>query len=81
MNLKAPGFRRSPVIYEKVLSRYIPTVTLLGGMFVGLLTVFADFLGALGTGMGVLLTVGIAFQYLRTIAEEQAGALASLMGR
>ncbi|MFX1485637.1 MAG: preprotein translocase subunit SecY [Promethearchaeota archaeon] len=79
--LQIPGYRRSPVIYEKVLSRYIPTVTILGGMFVGLLTVFADFLGALGTGMGVLLTVGIAFQYLRTIAEEQAGALAQILGR
>jgi protein transport protein SEC61 subunit alpha len=79
--MQIPGFRQSLNVYEKILSRYIPVVTILGGLFVGLLTVFADFLGALGTGMGVLLLVGIVFQYLRTIAEEQQGELAMFMSR
>ncbi|MHA1754080.1 MAG: preprotein translocase subunit SecY, partial [Candidatus Odinarchaeia archaeon] len=79
--MQIPGFRQSLNVYEKILERYIPTVTLLGGIFVGLLAVFADFLGALGTGMGVLLLVGIVFQYLRTIAEEQQGELAQFLSR
>ncbi|WEU39860.1 MAG: preprotein translocase subunit SecY [Candidatus Odinarchaeum yellowstonii] len=79
--MQIPGFRQSLTVYETILNRYIPTVTILGGLFVGLLTVFADFLGAFGTGMGVLLLVGIVFQYLRTIAEEQQGELAAFMMR
>jgi protein transport protein SEC61 subunit alpha len=69
--MQIPGFRRSPVIMEQVLTRYIPVVALLGGMIVGLLAVLADFFGALGTGMGVLLTVGIIYQLYQTIAQEQ----------
>jgi protein transport protein SEC61 subunit alpha len=79
--MQIPGFRQSLNVYEKILERYIPIVTILGGLFVGILTVFADFLGALGTGMGVLLLVGIVYQYLRTIAEEQQGELAMFMSR
>jgi len=38
---------------------------------VGVVAAFADFLGSLGTGMGVLLTVGIIYQYYQIIAQEQ----------
>jgi preprotein translocase subunit SecY len=69
--MQIPGFRRSPVIMEQVLQRYIPVVALLGGMVVGLLAGLADFFEALGTGMGVLLTVGIIYQLYQTIAQEQ----------
>lgn len=69
--MQIPGFRRSPAIMEQVLQRYIPVVALLGGMIVGLLAALADFSGALGTGMGVLLTVGIIYQLYQTIAQEQ----------
>lgn len=69
--MQIPGFRRSPVIMEEVLNRYIPVVALLGGMIVGLLAVVADIFGALGTGMGVLLLVGIVYQLYQTIAQEQ----------
>jgi protein transport protein SEC61 subunit alpha len=69
--MQIPGFRRSPLIMEQVLQRYIPVVALLGGMIVGLLAGLADFFEALGTGMGVLLTVGIIYQLYQTIAQEQ----------
>jgi protein transport protein SEC61 subunit alpha len=69
--MQIPGFRRSPVIMEQVLNRYIPVVALLGGMIVGLLAGLADFFEALGTGMGVLLMVGIIYQLYQTIAQEQ----------
>ncbi|MFH1447301.1 MAG: preprotein translocase subunit SecY, partial [Candidatus Micrarchaeota archaeon] len=57
--LQVPGFRRDPRIVEKVLDKYIPVITILGSIFVGLLASFADLTGALGTGTGILLTVGI----------------------
>lgn len=82
--MQVPGFRRSPKIIEKILERYIPTVAILGGIIVGLIAALADFLGALGTGVGVLLTVGIIYQYYQIIAQEQLAeihpALRGLLG-
>jgi len=36
-------------IYEK-LNRYVPIAAALGGMSIGALTIFADFMGAIGSG-------------------------------
>ncbi len=69
--LMVPGFRPTPRVLERILDRYIPTVTIIGGICVGAIAAFADFLGSLGTGMGVLLTVGIIYQYYQIIAQEQ----------
>ncbi len=66
-----PGFRADIRIIEKVLGRYIPVVTLMGGAAVGLLAAFGDLTGALGGGMGVLLTVGILYNLYEQIAREQ----------
>jgi preprotein translocase subunit SecY len=60
---------------EKVLDRYIPPITLMGGIFVGLLAAFADFTGALGTGTGILLTVGIVYRMYEELAKEQMGEM------
>ena len=70
-DMQIPGFRRNPKVLEKYLERYIPIAALLGGFFVGLLAGFADFLGALGTGTGILLTTGIIKQYSEIIAKER----------
>ena len=66
-----PGFRGDIRIIERVLSRYIPPITLLGGASVGLLAAFGDMTGALGGGTGVLLAVGIVYQLYEQIAKEQ----------
>ena len=47
----------------RILNRYIPTAAALGGIMVGLLTVFADMLGAIGSGTGILLAVNIIFSF------------------
>ncbi|MHA1268728.1 MAG: preprotein translocase subunit SecY [Candidatus Helarchaeota archaeon] len=73
--LMVPGFRKNPRIIEKILKRYIPTVTTLGAIIVGLIAAIADFFGALGTGMGVLLTVGILYQYYQILAQEQLASM------
>jgi len=70
-DMQIPGFRRNPKVLEKYLDRYIPIAALLGGLFVAVLAGFADFLGALGTGTGILLTTGIIKQYSEIIAQER----------
>jgi Preprotein translocase subunit SecY len=66
-----PGFRRDPRIVENVLNRYIPTVTVLGSIFVGLLAAIATLTGAMGTGMGILLTVGIIYMVYQQLEQER----------
>lgn len=72
VGLHVPGFRRDPRVIEMVLDRYIPVITILGSMAVGILAVFADLTGALGTGTGILLTVGILYKLYEELASQQA---------
>ncbi len=69
--MKIPGFRGDIRIIEKVLDRYIPAVTVLGGAAVGILAAFGDLTGALGGGTGVLLSVGIVYRMYEEMAKEQ----------
>ncbi len=69
--MQIPGFRRSPQVLERILQRYIPVVAVLGGLLIGALAAFADFFGALSTGIGILLAVGIMRQYFEILAKEQ----------
>lgn len=56
---------------EKELNRYIPTAAAFGGMCIGALSIFADFLGAIGSGTGILLAVTIIYQYFEIFVKEQ----------
>ena len=69
--MQIPGFRRDPRIVEKVLNRYIPKVTIMGGATIGILAAFANFTNALGTGTGILLTVGIVYRLYEDLMREQ----------
>lgn len=70
-----PGYRRSTRPIETVLKRYIPAVTILGGIVVGLIAALADFFGIFGTGMGVLLSVGIIYQYYQQLMQERVAEM------
>eukprot|EP00567_Pseudictyota_dubia_P017280 CAMPEP_0197443140 /NCGR_PEP_ID=MMETSP1175-20131217/8971_1 /TAXON_ID=1003142 /ORGANISM="Triceratium dubium, Strain CCMP147" /LENGTH=472 /DNA_ID=CAMNT_0042973737 /DNA_START=95 /DNA_END=1513 /DNA_ORIENTATION=+ len=63
------GHRDSALIH--VLNRYIPTAAAFGGMCIGALTVVADFMGAIGTGTGILLSVTIIYQFYEAFMKEQ----------
>ena len=65
-----PGFRRDPRIIESILNKYIPTITVIGSIIVGLLAALATLTGAVGTGMGILLTVGIMYMTYQQIEQQ-----------
>ena len=68
--LSVPGFRRDPRIIERLLEKYIPALTVLGGAFVGFLAGIADLTAALGTGTGILLTAIILMQFYESVAAQ-----------
>ncbi|KAF3451319.1 hypothetical protein FNV43_RR07414 [Rhamnella rubrinervis] len=68
-----PGHRESNL--QKELNRYIPTAAAFGGVCIGALTVLADFMGAIGSGTGILLAVTIIYQYFETFEKEKASEL------
>ena len=63
------------------LNRYIPTAAAFGGLCIGALSVLADFLGAIGSGTGILLAVTIIYQYFEIFVKEQSemGGMSTLL--
>ena len=82
--MQIPGFRRSERPIKEILDRYIPVVTVLGGITVGLIAAVADFFNTFGSGIGILLTTGIMWQYyqilMRERIEEMYPGLSRLIG-
>lgn len=68
--LQIPGFRKDQRILEKILSRYIGPLTIMGAITVGFLAALADLSGALSRGTGILLTVMIIYQLYENIAKQ-----------
>lgn len=70
--MQIPGYRRSKKAVESILKRYIPVVAVVGGIVVALVAGISDFFGVFGSGMGILLSVGIVYQYYETLVKERA---------
>ena len=83
-NVQVPGFRRTGLSIEQVLNRYIPTLTIIGGILIGLIAGVSDLFGVFGSGIGILLMVDIILQYYQMLLKEQveevSPALAGLIG-
>ena len=84
-DVQIPGFRRSNQPIEALLNKYIPSVTLIGSMILGLLAGVSDVLGVFGTGIGILLMVDILINYYNQLVREQVEIvmprLGALLGR
>ena len=82
--VQVPGFRRTGLSIEQMLNRYIPTLTIIGGILIGLVAGVSDLFGVFGTGIGILLMVDIILQYYQMLLKEQveevSPALAGLIG-
>ncbi len=70
-----PGFRRDVRVMEQIFSRYIGGLAVLSGLLIGVLSATADFLGALGSGTGILLAVGITYSLYEEIARERVSEM------
>ena len=68
-----PGFRKDPRILERVLDKYIPTITILSGAIIGALASISDLIGTVGhaSGTGVLLAVSIMVHFYEAMGREQ----------
>jgi len=73
--MQIPGYRRSGKAVELLLKRYIPAVTVVGGVIVGMVAGVSDFFGVFGSGMGILLSVGIIYQYYELLMQERAAEM------
>ena len=84
-DVQVPGFRRSNKPIESLLNKYIPSVTILGSMILGLLAGVSDVLGVFGSGIGILLMVDILINYYTQLVREQVEVvmprLGALLGR
>ena len=69
--MQIPGFRRSEQQIKTILDRYIPAVTVLGGGAVGAIAALGDLTNVYGSGTGILLLVGILYQYYQSLAKER----------
>jgi len=77
-----PGFRRDKRIIEGILNKYIPTITILGSIFVALLAGFGNMaLGTISSGTGILLTVGIVYRLYEELAKEQMIAMHPILSK
>jgi protein transport protein SEC61 subunit alpha len=79
--MQVPGFRRSGKSIELILKRYIPVVTILGGAIIGLIASVSGFFGVFGSGTGILLAVGILYQYYQLLVQEQVAEMYPAFGR
>ena len=75
------GYRDQSVLH--VLNRYIPTAAAFGGMCVGALSIFADLLGAIGSGTGILMAVTIIYDLYEKTKKEfrDEGGLRGITGQ
>jgi len=79
-DVQNPGFRRSNKPVEELLNRYIPSVTLLGSIILGLIAGVSDDLGVFGSGIGILLTVDNLINYYNQLVREKVEIVMPRLG-
>ncbi len=79
-DVMVPGFRRTGASVEAILSKYIPVITIIGGIFIGLLASVTSLFGVFDTGVGLLLMVDIIIQYYQMLLKEQLESMMPRLG-
>jgi len=70
IGMQIPGYRSDKKSMETVLNKYIPYLAVLGGILIGVFAATADFIGVIGSGTGILLTVMILYNYYEQLSAE-----------
>jgi protein transport protein SEC61 subunit alpha len=68
--LSFPGWRDDVSIMRDRLAKYIRPASYTGGIAIAILTIFADLLGAIGSGTGILLAVTIIYSFYEQSSKE-----------
>src|SRR3989344_8481243 len=76
-----PGFRRDPRVVRSILDRYIPPISIMWAAFEGLPAGLADPAGVLGSGTGILPTVGIVYRLYEEFAKRHLMGSHPLLGK
>jgi protein transport protein SEC61 subunit alpha len=76
-NMVLRGYRDASIVKE--LNRYIPTAAAFGGLCIGALSVMADFMGAIGSGTGILLAVTNIYSFYEYMEKENKENSASVL--
>jgi preprotein translocase subunit SecY len=71
IGMQIPRWRQDGRIVKKVLDRFIPQLTIISSIAVGFVSAGADLVGAIGSGTGILLTVGILYRFYEEIQRDQ----------
>lgn len=79
--IEIPGMRANPKIIESILARYIYPLAFFSSIIVSVLSVLATFLGAYGSGIGIILAVTIAIQYYSLLSYERTLEMYPLLKR
>ncbi len=66
-----PGMRRNPRVLASYLARYIYPLTVLSSIIVALIAIVGDIFLCYGTGTGILLAVGIVYNYYQMLVYEK----------
>lgn len=69
--LNIPGMRSSSKILSSYLARYIYPLTIFSSIAVAVIALVGDIFGSFGTGTGLLLAVGILYNYYQILVYER----------
>ncbi len=69
--MELPGIRRNVKLLEKILARYIYPLTVISSLLVAGIAIIADIFGAYGTGSGLVLLVGIVYNFYEALVYER----------
>ncbi|MBS7641615.1 MAG: preprotein translocase subunit SecY [Candidatus Bathyarchaeia archaeon] len=69
--VQIPGYRMTEKTVYSILNKYIPVVGLFGGFLIGLIAGLADLINVFGSGIGILLTIGIIYNYYQILLRER----------
>ena len=68
MKIGGTSGKNLPMI--KVLDKNIGTAAVLGGVLIGVFSIFSDLIGTIGSGTGIMLTVSIIYSYYEKVKDE-----------